>query len=205
MTREESAGLVGSTIRVLLALPLFVVGGFVVAGVLAGRPVDESPGAYSGGVTWVGIVSSGGREFCRAIPEDELARHRDTLRVRFALSTDDVARCRAAFGAYDAESGWPLELRERERRYPGYALEIESNGQGHAVEVRRFHGDAISSTTRYRVDGSGVPTDVRTSSTSGGAGAFAVGFGGGGGLLLWMLWAGFLGARGLVRRFGRSR
>ena len=65
---------------------------------------------------------------------------------------------------------------------------MERAGPDLELTVRRFHGDAISTTTRYRVDSAGVISDVETRGTGPGTGLIAV-FGGFVGGVVWLLWA----------------
>jgi hypothetical protein len=84
--------------------------------------------------------------------------------------------------------GWPRKLEDRERVYEGFAFEVEEPAPNLELTVRRFHGDAISTTTRYRVSSGGVISDVETSGTGPGRGLLPV-LGSFAGAVVWLLWA----------------
>jgi hypothetical protein len=149
---------------------------------------SENAAEPSSLVTVLAVWNTEGESLCRAFRYDQLLSHRDTLRLRFALTSDDLDQCRAAFASYDSKVGWPRKLEDRERAYEGFAFEVEEPAPNLELTVRRFHGDAISATTRYRVNSGGVISDVETSSTGPGNGLLPV-LGGFAGAVVWLLWA----------------
>ena len=124
-------------------------------------------------------------------------------RHRFALTSDDLEQCRAAFASYDQEVGWPRKLEDRERAYEGFAFEVEEPMPNLELTVRRFHGDAISATTRYQVDPEGVISHIKTRSTGPRNGLLPV-LGGTAGAAAWLLWAIWCGFAALAAWWGRK-
>lgn len=178
-----------------IALALLMLPVSVVVGTLAVTPIaygfrSESPTAPSRAATVIAVWEEQGDTLCRAFPYASLFPRMDTLRLRFLLTPDDIARCNRDVASYDARRGWRLKLDENERRYEGFSFEVDGTAPSLNVTVRRFQGDAISTTTRYRVDAGGEPFDLKTRTASPGNGVFLV-FGGMLGGLVWMAWAGW--------------
>ncbi len=185
----------------LLGLPLFVVLGALAMVAIAYGFENEDPGTPSSSVTVLGIWESAqDGSLCRAFQYDELLAHIDTLSIRLGVTADDLDQCRQAFASYDRSVGWPRKVWERERNYEGFALEVEDTEPVLALTIRRFHGDAMSATTRYRVDPEGVISNLETSGTGPGAGIGPV-LGGLAGAIVWSLWA----AVRLMRAWRKSR
>ncbi len=185
-------------------LPVSVVLGGLLAWPISYLFTSEEAAAPSSSVTVLAVWNTGGESLCRPFQYDRLLAHRDTLELRFALTADDLDQCRAAIASYDAEVGWTRKLEERERDYEGFGFDAERSGGDLALTVRRFHGDAISTTTRYRVDSAGVISGVETRGTGPGTGLIAV-FGGLVGGVVWLLWALWFGvARWRARKSGAT-
>jgi hypothetical protein len=176
-------------------LPAFALAGSVMGSLLLNRFRSEDPAAPSGSVTVVGVWEVDGEALCRAFDYEELLPDLDSLHVRFVLDEDDGAMCRSAFATYDAEAGWPRKLRPNERDYLGFRFEMDRREPDLVVTITRFHGDAVSATTRYRVGEDGAISDVQTKGTGPGSGlAFVLGaMGGAAAWVVWVLWSLFAG------------
>jgi len=169
-------------------LPVFIVLGALMVLPFSYSFRSENAAEPSSSVTVLAVWNTEGESLCRAFQYDQLLSHRDTLQLRFALTSDDLDQCRAAFASYDSKVGWPRKLEDRERAYEGFAFEVEEPPPNLELTVRRFHGDAISATTRYRVSSGGVISDVETSGTGPGWGLLPV-LGSFAGAVVWLLWA----------------
>ena len=184
---------------VAVVFPVAVVLGALVAMPFGYRFRAEDPDQPSGLVTVMAVWEVDGQTLCRAFRYEDLVSHRDTLQLRFALTSEDLIRCREDFAAYDRAEGWPRKLEDNERRYEGFRFDAEGTPPSLELTVRRFHGDAISATTRYRVNSEGVISDVGTRSTGPGSGLLPV-LGGFAGAVVWLLWALWLAVTAWRRR-----
>lgn len=186
---------------VLLALPVFAIAGILVASFFTYGYSSENAAEPSSMATVMAVWEFDGGSACRAFNLRELLPHRDTLRLRFALSSSDVDQCRADFDAYDYREGWPRTLPDQDRAYYDYHFEIENPAPDLRVMVHRSSGDVTYTRTRYRVDSSGRLTDLETQGASPGAGLGPV-MGGFLGICLWLCWAAWVGWRTWRRRAG---
>ena len=187
---------------VAAVLPILVVAGGMLGGLFAYGSNSEDPDAPSSRVTVMAVWDEDGEALCRAFMYRDLLPHRDTLRLRFALTPAEIEDCKADFAAYESKEGWPRKLLEDELRYPDYWFEVEDT-EPLELMVHRSSGDANWAKTRYRVDANGSITDLRTNTASAGQGLGLV-LGGLVGLVAWLLWIARLSVSAWQRRAGDS-
>ena len=206
MTAPGTIRFLKHLLGVLGALPLFLL-----AGTLASYPFiygfhSEDIEGPSGDVTVIGVwdYPESATPYCRAFVLRELQPHLDTLSIRFRPTQAELTQCQEAIAAYDLESGWSRTVIDGERRFEAFGLDVAGDALEPVFTVWRFHGDAISTTTRYTVTAGGSITNLKTKSGGPGHGVGMLFFGGGAGFLGWCVWVLWLIGASIRRRARRA-
>lgn len=196
MTGRPSGKKLLRLLGAVAALPVSVLVGGVLGGLVAYAPQQEDVNAPSSLVTVMARWDTQGESLCRAFMYRDLLPRLDSLDVLFALTPEDLDECRADFAAYDNRDGWPRVLVEGELNYPGYSFDVEGTAPLRLM-VHRSSGDATWAKTRYAVQPDGSISDLETETASAGQG-IGLALGGLVGALVWVLWL-------LTRLFGVLR